>query len=46
MFRLGPCGCNALGFLRLHRPAWLRRLFPTRQLFQCPHCGARLFYRR
>lgn len=46
MLRLGPCGCDALDYLRVHRPAWMRRLFPTRQLFRCPNCGARLFYRR
>lgn len=32
--------------VRLRRPPWIRMLVPSRRLYQCPHCGARVLYAR
>ena len=44
-FRLAPC-CGANDLIRLHRPPLVRWLFPMKQLYLCPHCGSRVFYKR
>lgn len=44
-FRLKPC-CGAKDLVRVHRPLLLRLLAPARQLYVCPHCGAKVFYKR
>ena len=44
-FHLAPC-CGANDLIRLHRPPLLRWLFPMRQLYRCPHCGSKVFYKR
>lgn len=44
--RFSPCECGPTDLVRLRRPGWLRWLVPSRRLYQCPHCGVKVFYGR
>lgn len=41
MLRLTPCRCSESEWKRVQRSAWLRKVFPTRRLFQCSTCRRR-----
>lgn len=44
--KLTVCGCAAYHFDRIERSWWMRLLFPSRRLYRCSGCGARLLIRK
>ena len=38
MIRFEPCACAPGKMFRVHRSGWMRRLFPSRALYECA-CG-------
>jgi len=38
MIHLRGCDCSPGEMVRIHRALWMRLLFPSRALFECPSC--------